>query len=87
MMCEVSEKIEKRGEKRGELRGKQRGSEEKARSTARNLFQMGMSPEQISCAVGEDISAVKNGWQQGRRRDEAHALQTVCDKDREKKGG
>ena len=63
MMCEVSEKIEKRGElrgeKRGELRGKQRGSEEKARSTARNLFQMGMSPEQISRAVGEDISAVK----------------------------
>ena len=59
-MCEISERIEKRGEQRGE----QIGSEKKARMTAFNLFEMGMSPEQISRAVGEDISVV-NRWLSG----------------------
>ena len=44
--------------------GEKKGSEEKARTTAFNLFEMGMSPEQISRAVGEDISAVE-GWLAG----------------------
>ena len=60
VMCEISERIEKRGEQRGE----QIGSEKKARMTAFNLFEMGMSPEQISRAVGEDISVV-NRWLSG----------------------
>ena len=60
VMCEISERIEKRGEERGE----KKGSEEKARTTAFNLFEMGMPPEQISRAVGEDISAVKK-WLAG----------------------
>ena len=68
VMCEISERIEKRGEERGEKRGEQRGekkgSEKKAKMTAHNLFEMGMSPEQISRAVGEDISAVKK-WLAG----------------------
>ena len=60
VMCEISERIEKRGEPRGE----KKGIEKKARMTARNLFEMGMPPEQISQAVGEDISAV-NRWLAG----------------------
>lgn len=60
IMCEISERIEKRGEEGGE----KKGSEEKARTTAFNLFEMGMSPEQISRAVGKDISAVE-GWLAG----------------------
>ena len=59
-VCEISERIEKRGEEGGE----KKGSEEKARTTAFNLFEMGMLPEQISRAVGEDISAVE-GWLAG----------------------
>lgn len=46
-MCEVTEKIERRGEQIGE----QRGREAKARDTARNLSQMGMSLEKIAQAA------------------------------------
>lgn len=56
IMCEVSEKIQKRGEKIGE--------EKKAHSTALNLFQMGLSTEEIAGAVGESLELVK-GWLAG----------------------
>ena len=68
IMCEVSEKIQKRGEQIGEERGRKigemAGSEKKACSTARNLFQMGLSPEQIADAVGESLESVKD-WLAG----------------------
>lgn len=51
IMCEVAERIEARGRQQGEKR--------KARVTAQNLYQMGMSPEKIAQAVGEDISMVR----------------------------
>ena len=47
IMCEVAERMEKRG------------SEKKAKTTAQNLYQMGMAPEKIAQAVGEDVSMVR----------------------------
>ena len=46
-MCEVAERMEKRG------------SEKKAKTTVQNLYQMGMAPEKIAQAVGEDVSMVR----------------------------
>ena len=51
IMCEVAERIEARGREQGEKR--------KARITTQNLYQMGMSPEKIAEAVGEDIGTVR----------------------------
>lgn len=51
IMCEVAERIEARGREQGEKR--------KARITTQNLYQMGMSPEKIAQAVGEDIGSVR----------------------------
>lgn len=59
-MCEVAEKIERRGEQIGE----QRGREAKARDTARNLSEMGMSLEKIAQAVDENINVVRQ-WLSG----------------------
>ena len=55
IMCEVAERIEARGRQQGE----KIGGERKARITAQNLYQMGMSPEKIAQAVGEDIGMVR----------------------------
>ena len=63
IMCEVAERIEARGRLQGEKIGRQQGEkiggERKARITSQNLYQMGMSPEKIAQAVGEDIGTVK----------------------------
>ena len=56
IMCEVSEKIMEQGRKIGE--------ERKAHSTALNLSRMGLTPEQISSAVGESLEQVKR-WLAG----------------------
>ena len=53
-MCELAEKIEKRGE----IRGEKRGRDKKAKDTACNLARMGMAPEQISRAVEENVKVV-----------------------------
>ena len=60
IMCEVSERIMERGRKIGE----EQGRKEQARSTALNLSQMGLTPEQIAGAVGESLEQVKN-WLAG----------------------
>ena len=63
IMCEVAERIEARGRQQGEKIGREQGEkiggERKARITAQNLYQMGMSPEKIAQAVGEDIGMVR----------------------------
>ena len=63
IMCEVAERIEARGRLQGEKIGRQQGEkiggERKARITSQNLYQMGMSPEKIAQAVGEDISTIR----------------------------
>ena len=71
IMCEVAERIEARGRAQGEKIGRRQGEkigreqgekigrEKKACITAQNLYQMGMSPEKIAQAVGEDISMVR----------------------------
>lgn len=63
IMCEVAERIEARGRLQGEKIGRQQGEkiggERKARITSQNLYQMGMSPEKIAQAVGEDIGSVR----------------------------
>ena len=62
-MCEVAERIEARGRQQGEKIGREQGEkiggERKARITAQNLYQMGMSPEKIAQAVGEDVGMVR----------------------------
>ena len=60
IMCEVSERIMERGRKIGEEQGRKK----QARSTALNLSQMGLTPEQIAGAVGESLEQVKN-WLAG----------------------
>lgn len=67
LMCEVAERIEARGRaqgekigrQQGEKIGRQQGEKRKARETSQNLYQMGMSPEKIAQAVGEDIGTVR----------------------------
>ena len=59
IMCEVAERIEARGREQGEKIGRRQGEKRKARTTTQNLYQMGMSPEKIAQAVGEDIGTVK----------------------------
>lgn len=59
IMCEVAERIEARGREQGEKIGRQQGEKRKARITTQNLYQMGMSPEKIAQAVGEDIGTVR----------------------------
>lgn len=63
IMCEVAERIEARGRQQGEKIGREQGEkiggERKARITAQNLYQMGMSPEKIAQAVGEDVGMVR----------------------------
>ena len=59
IMCEVAERIEARGREQGEKIGRQQGEKRKARITTQNLYQMGMSPEKIAQAVGEDIGSVR----------------------------
>lgn len=59
IMCEVAERIEARGREQGEKIGRQQGEKRKARTTTQNLYQMGMSPEKIAQAVGEDIGTVR----------------------------
>ena len=66
-MCEVAERIEARGRaqgekigrQQGEKIGRQQGEKRKARETSQNLYQVGMSPEKIAQAVGEDIGTVR----------------------------
>ena len=50
-MCDVLDRVEKRGEKRGE--------EKKAKETALNLYQMGMKPVDIAKALNEALSKVQ----------------------------
>ena len=45
---------------RGRKIGEEQGRKEQARSTALNLSQMGLTPEQIAGAVGESLEQVKN---------------------------
>lgn len=66
-MCELTEMIERRGEMRGEIKGEERGIKRSKKNTSCNLFQMGMSPEQIAQAVEEEVSVVRE-WIQGVKR-------------------
>lgn len=57
-MCELSERIQKRGEMIGERRGEKRGERLAKQMTARNLSCMGMAVDQIAGAVGERTAVV-----------------------------
>lgn len=58
IMCELSERIQKRGEMIGERRGEKRGERLAKQMTARNLSCMGMAVDQIAGAVGERTAVV-----------------------------
>ncbi|MCQ2595888.1 MAG: hypothetical protein MJ196_11560, partial [Treponemataceae bacterium] len=47
------------GREEGIAIGEERGAQQKAIETARNLLNMGLSIEQISCATGLSIEAIQ----------------------------
>lgn len=72
-MCDVLDRVEKRGEKRGEMigekRGKmigeKRGEMKKAKETAVNMKARGFSNKDISDLIGVDIKIVENWFPDG----------------------
>lgn len=58
-MCEVLDKIEKKGIAEGMERGMEKGALQKARETALNLDKMGLTDEMIAKAVNVSIDLVR----------------------------
>ncbi len=59
-MCDVLDRVEKRGEIRGEIRGEKKGEMKKAKETAVNMKARGFSNRDISDLIGVDIKIVEN---------------------------
>lgn len=58
-MCDVLERVEKRGIAQGITQGITKGADEQARKTALNLYKMGLKPAEIAQAVDRSLSLVQ----------------------------
>jgi hypothetical protein len=54
----IYQEILEEGKQAGRLEGRLEGSQERVRMIARNLFSIGMTPEQVAIATGLTISAL-----------------------------